>query len=77
MAAVTAGTVAALLAGDVGLPGDLHLEHPSGRLSVRLERLAEYVDPVAFVVRTARRLFEGSVLVKREALGAKRIEHVR
>lgn len=77
MAAVTTGTVAASLAGDVGLPGDLHLEHPSGRLSVRLDRLAEYADPVAFVVRTARRLFEGSVLVKREALEAKHIENVR
>jgi hypothetical protein len=77
LAAVTAGTVAASLAGDVGLPGDLHLEHPSGRLSVRLERLAGYADPVAFVVRTARRLFEGSVLVKRAALEARRLEPVR
>jgi 2-methylaconitate cis-trans-isomerase PrpF len=68
MAAVTPGTVAAALAGDVGIPADLDLEHPSGRLRVRLERLAGYADPVAFVVRTARRLFEGSVLIKRQAL---------
>lgn len=67
MAAVTPGTVAAALAGPLGMPAVLSLEHPSGRMDVRLERLPGYADPVAFVVRTARRLFEGSVLVKREA----------
>lgn len=68
MAAVTAGTVAASLAGALRPPVELHLEHPSGKLSVRLERSAGRAEPVAFVVRTARRLFEGSVLIKRAAL---------
>jgi len=77
MAAVTSGTVAASLTGEVCLPAELHLEHPSGRLSVRLERVAERAHPVAFVVRTARRLFEGSVLVKRAALAGSRTEHAR
>jgi 2-methylaconitate cis-trans-isomerase PrpF len=63
MAAVTPGTVAASLAGNPSVPVDLRLEHPSGRLDVRLERRADYADPVAYVLRTARRLFEGSVLV--------------
>jgi 2-methylaconitate cis-trans-isomerase PrpF len=76
-AAVTAGTVAASLAGELRLPGALHLEHPSGRLSVRLERPAGHAHPVAFVVRTARRLFEGAVLVKRAALAARRSEPAR
>jgi 2-methylaconitate cis-trans-isomerase PrpF len=69
MAAVTPGTVAAALAGEARLPAELHLEHPSGRLGVRLERVPGHAHPVAFVVRTARRLFEGAALVKRAALG--------
>jgi 2-methylaconitate cis-trans-isomerase PrpF len=73
MAAVTPGTVAAAFAGPVGLPTVLSLEHPSGRMDVRLERLPGYADPVAFVVRTARRLFEGSVLVKRDAFEPRNI----
>ena len=74
MAAVTPGTVAAALAGALRLPAELHLEHPSGGLTVRLERPAAHAHPVAFVVRTARRLFEGAVLIKRAALGAGRVE---
>ena len=70
MAAVTPGTVAASLAGEIRLPAELPLEHPSGRLTVRLERPAGSAHPVAFVVRTARRLFEGAVLIKRAALAA-------
>jgi len=75
MAAATPGTVAAAVAGKVELPADLGLEHPSGRLDVRLERRAGYAEPVAYVVRTARRIFEGSVLVKRSALEGKSVSH--
>jgi 2-methylaconitate cis-trans-isomerase PrpF len=67
-AAVTPGTLAATLAGHISLPADLRIEHPSGRLDVRLEKHPDYAEPAAFVVRTARRLFEGHVLVKRSAL---------
>jgi 2-methylaconitate cis-trans-isomerase PrpF len=67
-AAVTPGTLPAALAGSRQLPTDLRIEHPSGHLDVRLERHPEYTEPAAFVVRTARRLFEGHVLVKRSAL---------
>ena len=67
-AAVTPGTLPAMLAGNVKLPADLRIEHPSGHLDVRLETLAGYAEPAAFVVRTARRLFEGHVLVKRSVL---------
>ncbi len=77
MAVVTPGTVAARArgfdrpAGHLELPADLRLEHPSGHLDLRLERRAGCVEPVALVLRTARRLFEGSVLVKREALASR------
>jgi 2-methylaconitate cis-trans-isomerase PrpF len=67
-AAVTPGTLPAALAGNVTLPADLRIEHPSGHLDVRLERHPDYAEPAAFVVRTARRLFEGHVLVKRSVL---------
>jgi 2-methylaconitate cis-trans-isomerase PrpF len=67
-AAVTPGTLPAMLIGSRPLPTDLRIEHPSGRLDVRLEKHADYAEPAAFVVRTARRLFEGHVLVKRFAL---------
>jgi 2-methylaconitate cis-trans-isomerase PrpF len=69
-AAVTPGTLPAFLAGSITLPADLRIEHPSGHLDVRLEKHPDYAEPAAFVVRTARRLFEGHVLVKRSALSA-------
>jgi 2-methylaconitate cis-trans-isomerase PrpF len=69
-AAVTPGTLPAILAGPRPLPTDLRIEHPSGHLDVRLERHQDYAEPAAFVVRTARRLFEGHVLVKHSALTA-------
>jgi 2-methylaconitate cis-trans-isomerase PrpF len=71
-AAVTPGTLPAMLAGPLALPTDLRIEHPSGHLDVRLEKHADYSEPAAFVVRTARRLFEGHVLVKRSALTSRR-----
>jgi 2-methylaconitate cis-trans-isomerase PrpF len=68
-AAVTPGTLPAALVGNITLPADLRIEHPSGHLDVRLEKHPDYAEPAAFVVRTARRLFEGHVLVKRSGLG--------
>jgi hypothetical protein len=67
-AAVTPGTLPAMLVGKIELPVNLRIEHPSGQLDVRLEKHPDYAEPAAFVVRTARRLFEGHVLVKRSAL---------
>jgi len=62
-AVVTAGTVAARIAGAVAPPSDLLIEHPSGKLAVRIETPDGSQSPVVYVVRTARRLFEGAVLV--------------
>jgi hypothetical protein len=61
-AAVTSGTVVAEVAGSPLVPLDVVIEHPSGSIQVRMEQGAGG-RPVAFLVRTARRLFEGRVLV--------------
>jgi 2-methylaconitate cis-trans-isomerase PrpF len=49
----------------LGLPADLTFEHPSGRMAVRIDRNEATGEPVVFVTRTCRRLFEGAVLVRR------------
>lgn len=77
MAVVTPGTVAARARsadrpnGQLALPLDVRLEHPSGHLDLRLERRPGCAEPIALVLRTARRLFEGAVLVKRQALATR------
>ena len=50
---------------DLRLPTDLTFEHPSGRMAVRVETDAATGQPVVFVTRTCRRLFEGAALVRR------------
>jgi len=62
-AAVTPGTIIADVAGTPAMPVDVLIEHPSGTMQVRLEKRPGDRAPVAFLVRTARRLFEGRVLV--------------
>jgi 2-methylaconitate cis-trans-isomerase PrpF len=65
-AIATPGTLAERMAGAVTLPVDLQIEHPSGKLAVRVEPpdpASPASGPVVYVVRTARRLFEGAVLV--------------
>ncbi len=64
MACVTPGTLAAEITGRIDLPATLAFEHPAGQIEARLELRAGMPYPVASLVRTARRLFEGSVLVK-------------
>jgi len=68
MACVTPGTLAADIAGRIDLPATLAFEHPAGHIEARLENRAGLPYPVASLVRTARRLFEGAVLVKRSAM---------
>jgi 2-methylaconitate cis-trans-isomerase PrpF len=63
-AVVTAGTIIAQIAGTPAMPVDVIIEHPSGRMQVHLEQRPGEKAPVAYVVRTARRLFEGKVLVQ-------------
>lgn len=63
-AAVTRGTLVHQIAGDHALPVTFGIEHPSGRLDVTLDHHPDFSEPAAYVVRTARRLFEGHVLVK-------------
>ncbi|MFB2552541.1 4-oxalomesaconate tautomerase [Ensifer soli] len=68
-AAVSAGTVAAAVAGAADLPALVRLEHPGGRLDVQLE--TRNGSTVAGLVRTARRLFEGYAFAKPD----ERVEH--
>ena len=57
------GTIASEVASPVDLSGLLTIEHPSGRLALRLEQAAGANEPVVSVLRTSRRLFEGAVIV--------------
>ncbi len=61
---VKPGTVAAALVGLIELPQSIIIEHPSGRLEVSLEKQTGRAEPVASLVRTARRLFEGAVFAR-------------
>jgi 2-methylaconitate cis-trans-isomerase PrpF len=63
-ACATPGTVAQTITGPVAFPRTIAIEHPAGRLDVRLETMAGRDEPVAFVLRTARRLFEGAVFAE-------------
>lgn len=65
-ACVTPGTVAHGMTGGSSVPALLGLEHPQGRLDVQLDHTEGQDAPTASIVRTARRLFEGAVLVRRE-----------
>jgi 2-methylaconitate cis-trans-isomerase PrpF len=60
-ACVTVGTVAQRLVGGLTLPATVRIEHPSGALDVRLEIQDCEKEPVARLIRTARRLFDGFV----------------
>lgn len=61
-ACISDATVASRLIGGRKLPVNLVLEHPSGRLEVKLE--SRNGTTVAGILRTARRLFEGQVFAK-------------
>ncbi|EHM01298.1 hypothetical protein HMPREF9946_02035 [Acetobacteraceae bacterium AT-5844] len=67
VAARLPGTVAAPLA--VGAGAEVHIAHPAGRLSIGLALDGDAVR-WASVLRTARRIFEGHLLVQRPALQA-------
>lgn len=62
------GTVASALAGAsagrLALPGDVTFEHPAGRLTVHLDPGAGRSAPTASILRTSRRLFEGTVFAR-------------
>jgi 2-methylaconitate cis-trans-isomerase PrpF len=68
--AVTPGTVIAEIAGTPKLPADIVIEHPTGTMQVRIEKRPGAEAPVAYIVRTARRIFEGRVLVEMESVTA-------
>ena len=63
-AAVTRGTLIAEIAGPQAVPVDFHIEHPSGKMPIRIEQRPGESAPVVYIIRTARRLFEGRVFVE-------------
>src|SRR5215471_12640688 len=65
-AAVTRDTVIAEVSGTPRMPADIVIEHPSGSMQVRIEQRTDEPAPVAYLVRTARRLFEGRVFIETE-----------
>lgn len=63
-ACIKPGTIASAVAGAIDLPNTMTIEHPSGVVEVRLEKTSGGREPVASLVRTARRLFEGAVFAR-------------
>ena len=63
-AAVTQGTLIAEIAGPQSLPVDFVIEHPSGKMPIRIEQRPGESAPVVYIIRTARRLFDGRVFVE-------------
>lgn len=66
-ACCTPGTLAAELCGPLTLPRVLSFAHPCGRLDVMIERRTADAGLSVSIVRTARRLFEGSVFARIDA----------
>ena len=62
-AAITPGTIAHQIAGQHELPVNIGIEHPSGRIDIRMEISSDNGTPVAMAVRTARRIMEGTLIV--------------
>jgi len=74
------GTIAARLSGLDSRPpqGVVRIEHPSGTISIDLDVDLVGAAPAirrAAVIRTARRLFEGSVLIPREIWAGTQARH--
>jgi 2-methylaconitate cis-trans-isomerase PrpF len=63
-ACIKPDTIASAVAGAINLPETITIEHPSGLIDVRLEKAHDRPEPVASLVRTARRLFEGAVFAR-------------
>lgn len=66
----TPGTVAYDLASRDGSGNTVAVEHPSGRIDIDLAFAPDGAVTRAGVIRTARRIFEGSLLVPASALAA-------
>ena len=60
----TPGTIAAELSTGGATPRRLAVEHPSGRLTLQVEQREGEIAPRVSVLRTARRLFEGTVFAR-------------
>ncbi len=63
-ACVTPRTLAAEIAGKIDLPKSVLIENPSGAIEVHLSMVEGQEHPMASLVRTSRKLFEGVVYAK-------------
>jgi 2-methylaconitate cis-trans-isomerase PrpF len=66
MAATLPDSLAGAALPEFALPADLALEHPTGRMDVRVAIPKGADSPAVYVMRTCRRLFEGAVLARRQ-----------
>jgi hypothetical protein len=64
MAATLPDTLVGTALPDFKIPATLALEHPTGRMNVRVDIPEGSKSPAVYVMRTCRRLFEGAVLVR-------------
>jgi 2-methylaconitate cis-trans-isomerase PrpF len=64
MAATLCDSLVGTALPDFRMPAGLVLEHPTGRMDVRVAIPDGATDPAVYVMRTCRRLFEGSVLAR-------------
>lgn len=65
-ACATPGTLPASIVGPTTFPRMIQIEHPSGHLDLNLDQRAGVNEPVASVLRTARRIFEGTLFARVE-----------
>lgn len=63
-ACITPGTLAAEITGKVDLPRTVAIENPAGFIEVHLSMVEGQNNPMASLVRTSRKLFEGFVYAK-------------
>jgi 2-methylaconitate cis-trans-isomerase PrpF len=65
MAATLPDTLVGAALPEFKVPATLALEHPTGRMNVRVDIPEGSTEPAVYVTRTCRRLFEGAVLARR------------
>jgi len=63
-ACATPGNLASNIAGPIALPRTVQIENPSGVIEVHLSHIEGQQYPMASLIRTSRKLFEGFVYAK-------------
>lgn len=63
-ACATPGNLASAITGPIELPKTVNIENPAGMIEVHLSRIEGQEYPMASLIRTSRKLFEGFVFAK-------------